>query len=93
LRLLGFVVLLIGIAIVVVMIKPGPTEIADWMGQSCDPDSRDLDSSGSDQQCTVWDVLEFLFIAPILILVGGVMTLALGPEREGGPRTINLGGG
>jgi hypothetical protein len=92
LRLLGFVLFLAGVAIVVLMITPGPTEIAHWMGQNCDPNSKDLDTSGPDQQCTVWDVLGWLWWAPILILVGGVLALALGPEREGGPRTIDLSG-
>ena len=89
LRLLGFVLLLIGIGCVVVLFKPGPTEIADWMGNSCDPDSRDLTSGG---QCNAFDVILILISAPTLILVGGVMTLALGPEREGGPRTLDLSG-
>jgi hypothetical protein len=71
LRLLGFVMFLVGIAIIVAMIKPGPTEVADWMGENCSQ------NQGPAEQCTVWDVLGFLWISPVLILVGGVMALAL----------------
>src|SRR5262245_3855225 len=92
LRLLGFFLLLLGVGIVVLMIVPGPSDIADWMGENCDPNANDLDVHTPDQQCTVWDVLSFLWWAPILILVGGVMALALGPQKDG-PRTIDLSGG
>jgi hypothetical protein len=84
LRLLGLVMFLAGVGIIFVMFEPGPTEVADWMGESCSQ------NRGPSQQCSVWDVLSFLWVAPVLILIGGVMALALGPEREGGPRTIDL---
>jgi len=71
----------------VLLFKPGPGEIADWMGNSCDHDSRDLTSGGD---CDAFDVILILISAPLFILVGGVMVLALGPEREGGPRTLDL---
>ncbi len=88
LRLLGFVMLLVGIAIVVLMIYPGPRDIADWMGDSCAHTQH-----GPGEQCTVWDVLGWLWWAPILILIGGVMALALRPQAEGAqPRTIDLSG-
>lgn len=85
LRLLGLVMFLAGIGIVVVMFKPGVTEVADWMGNSC------AHNNDYNEQCSVVDVLGFLWIAPVLILVGGVMALALGPQRDG-PRTIDLSG-
>jgi hypothetical protein len=68
---------------------PGRGEIADWLGTRCDHDSRDLAWGGG---CTAFDVVLILISAPIFVLIGGVMTLALGPEREGGPRTIDLSG-
>jgi H+/Cl- antiporter ClcA len=77
LRLLGLLMFLAGVAIVVVMFEPGPTEVADWMGESC---SR---NGTHNQQCSIWDVLGFLWVAPVLILIGGVMALALRPEDKG----------
>jgi hypothetical protein len=87
LRLLGFVMFLIGIAGVVALFKPGPGEIADWMGQNCANSE-----TGPAEQCSTWDVVEILLVSPILILVGGVMALALRPPGKG-PMTISLGGG
>jgi hypothetical protein len=89
LRLLGFLLFIAGAAGIVLLFKPGPGEIADWMGNSCDHDSRDLASGGG---CTAFDVVLILISAPIFVHIGGVMTLALGPAREGGPRTIDLSG-
>ncbi len=86
LRLLGLVLFLVGLAGVIALFVPGPTEIADWMGESCDHDSRDLTSGG---QCTVFDVVLILISAPLLILIGGVMALALRPEDKG-PMTLDL---
>lgn len=85
LRLLGLLMFVAGIGIVFVMFKPGVTEVADWMGNSCSH------NQGPSEQCNILDVLGFLWIAPVLIIVGGVMALALGPQRDG-PRTIDLSG-
>jgi hypothetical protein len=87
LRLLGLVLFLLGLAAIVLVVVPGPGEIADWMGESCAHRER-----GPSEQCTVWDVLDILWVAPILLLVGGVMTLALRPEGAG-PATIDLSRG
>ena len=54
LRLLGLLLFLAGIAGVVALFEPGPSEIADWMGTTCDKNSRDLDPS---EQCDAGDVL------------------------------------
>jgi hypothetical protein len=86
LRLLGVVLLLAGIAGVVLLFKPGPSEIADWMGSSCAHNDSEA------EQCTAWDVIEILLVSPVLILIGGVMALALRPPGKG-PMTISLGGG
>jgi hypothetical protein len=86
LRLLGFVLLLLGLAIVAITIYPGPRDIADWMGNSCAHTQN-----GPSEQCTIWDVLDLLWIAPVLILAGGVMALALRPSG-GTPMTIDLSG-
>jgi hypothetical protein len=87
LRLLGMLLLFVGIGGLVLLVFPGPRDVADWMGESC-AHTR----NGPSEQCNVFDVLEFVFVAPILILVGGVMALALRPADKG-PMTIDLSGG
>jgi hypothetical protein len=88
LRLVGLVMLLAGIAAVILLFEPGPAKVAKWMSNSC--------AHGQNEEaeaCNVLDVLEFLAFVPILILVGGVIALALGPDRgegAGGARTIDL---
>ena len=85
-RFLSFLVFLLGLAMIVVLVYPGPGNVADWMGNSCAHTQN-----GPSEQCTIFDVLEFIFIAPWLILVGGIMALAL--RRPGkSPMTIDLSG-
>jgi hypothetical protein len=86
LRLLGFVLLLLGLVGIVAFVVPGPSEIADWMGDSCRHTKN-----GPSEACSVFDVVEVLLVGPILILVGGVMVLALGPG-DGQPRTLDFSG-
>jgi len=86
LRLLGFVLLLIGIGLLILLLVPGPGEIADWMGESCAHRRR-----GPSEQCNVLDVIGVLLAGPLLILVGGVMALALRPPGKG-PITLDLSG-
>jgi hypothetical protein len=86
LRLLSFLVFLLGLAMIVILVYPGPGDVAEWMGNSCAHTQN-----GPSEQCSIFDVLEFIFIAPWLILVGGIMALAL--RRPGkGPMTIDLSG-
>jgi hypothetical protein len=86
LRLLGFLMFVLGVAMIVVLFYPGPGDVANWMGNSCAHTQN-----GPSEQCTIFDVLEFIFIAPWLILIGGIMALAL--RRPGkGPMTIDLSG-
>jgi hypothetical protein len=84
LRLLGVVLLLVGLAGVVLLFVPGPGEVADWMGESCAHRKR-----GPVEQCNVLDVLGILVVAPLLMLVGGVLALALRPADKG-PIVIDL---
>jgi len=72
LRLLGLVLLLAGLAGIVLLFEPGPTEIADWMGDEC---AHGRNETG--EQCTSTDVIEVLAGAPLLILIGGVLVLAM----------------
>ena len=86
LRLLGLLLFVLGVAMIVVLVYPGPSNVAEWMGNSCAHTTN-----GPTEQCTIFDVLEFIFFAPWLILVGGIMALAL--RRPGkGPMTIDLSG-
>ena len=84
LRLLGCLLLAAGIAGIVVLFKPGPSEIADWMGDNCAHTKN-----GPSEQCNVLDVVEILLISPWLILIGAVMAAALRPSHKG-PVTIDL---
>ena len=86
LRLLSFLVFLLGLAMIVILVYPGPANVADWMGNSCAHTQN-----GPSEQCTIFDVLEFIFIAPWMILIGGVLALALRPPGKG-PLTIDLSG-
>lgn len=65
------------------LFKPGLGEIADWMGESCSH------NEGPAQQCTVWDLIDLLWLPPVLIFIGGVMALALRPESKG-PVTMDF---
>jgi hypothetical protein len=85
LRLLGVVMLVIGIAGLVVLVYPGPRDIADWMGNSCAHTTN-----GPGEQCSIFDVLEFIFVAPWLILGGVILALVMRPERGGGSPSIDL---
>jgi hypothetical protein len=85
LRLLGVVLLALGVVIVVAMIVPGPNGIANWMGNSCAHETN-----GPSEQCSIFDVLSILASAPVLIVVGGIMALVLRPDGTQ-PMTIDLG--
>jgi hypothetical protein len=86
LRLLGVVLLGLGLAFIVIMFYPGPRDVADWMGNNCAHTKN-----GPAEQCTIWDVLDLLWISPVLILAGGLMALLLRPGG-GTPMTIDLSG-
>ena len=78
--------LVLGFGGIVILIVPGPSDVADWMGNSC-AHTR----TGPSEQCSVFDVLEILLFVPWLILIGAVLALALRPPDEG-PVTIDLSG-
>jgi hypothetical protein len=87
LRLLGFLLLLLGLGILVIMVFPGPRDVADWMGNSCAHTQN-----GPSEQCTIWDVLSLLEITPILIIVGAVLALVMRPSSGSAVETIDLSG-
>ena len=84
LRLFGLVLFLAGIALIVMLFKPGPAEVADWMGDEC---AHGRNSTG--EACNALDVIEVTLSAPLMILVGFVMALALRPEGRPTP-TLDL---
>jgi hypothetical protein len=84
LRLLGLVLFLAGLAAIVALVVVGPGDIADWMGENCAHTER-----GPAEQCNILDVLDILWIAPVLMLVGLVLAVALRPSGKG-PVTIDL---
>ena len=85
LRLLCLVVFLIGLGLFVMVFVPGPSAVADVMGESCSHDG-----GTSSEQCTVWDVASLSFGAgPVLMLVGAGLMLALRPPGRG-PITLDF---
>ena len=85
-RLLGVVLLLGGIAMLVSLVVPGPADVADWMGKSCAHGNL---TSDKNEQCTITDVLLVVASAPIMVLIGFVLTVALRP-KDRGPITLDL---
>ena len=84
LRLLGFLMLLVGLASVVVLFYPGPGDVAEWMGQNC---ARGRNSTG--ETCTVGDVILIALGSPVFILLGFVLTITLRPPDKG-PITLDF---
>ena len=87
LRAVGALMLAAGLAAVALMVVPGPTAVAEWMGDSCA-----WGGSGATRDarpCTVSDAAELLICAPLLILAGGAMVMGLRPahaQRRHTPR-------
>jgi hypothetical protein len=84
LRLFGLLCLVFGVGMLVLLVVPGPGEVAEWMGQSCR-----RSKSGPSETCTVGDVIELALAAPAAILLGFPLVLALRP-RDKGPFTLDL---
>jgi hypothetical protein len=87
LRAFGVLILAAGLAAVAVMVVPGPTAVAEWMGDSCAWGGPGATRGA--EPCTVSDAAELLICAPLLILAGGAMVLGLRPahaRRRHAPR-------
>lgn len=85
LRLLGLVLLLFGVACGVMLLWPGPGEIAEALGVSCANSRR-----GPSQQCDWLDAADLLWTGFwVSTLAGFVLCLATRPEGKG-PLTIDL---
>ena len=87
LRLFGLLLFLAGLALVVMLFKPGPAEVADWMGDEC---AHGRNTTG--EACTALDVIEITFAAPMMMLIGFVLAITLRPEGRG-PWTLDLSRG
>ena len=87
LRLAGLVMFVGGIAFLVLLVAPGPSEVADWMGDEC---AHGRNETG--EQCTITDVIELALAAPVLILIGFVLAIALRPPGKG-PLTLDFSRG
>ena len=84
LRLLGLVLLVIAVACVVLLIGPGPRQIAEWMGVSCGY------NDGPSEQCSAFDATTVLWTAFWVSFIAGVaLRIATRPEGRG-PMVINL---
>lgn len=88
LRLLGVVLLLGGLAFLVLLVKPGPGEVAEWMGKTCSRGRTFRESV----PCTWQDVLGMAWLAPAAILIGFPLALALRPPGKG-PFTLDFSRG
>lgn len=82
-RLGGLLLFLTGVGSLVLLITPGPTTVAEWMGRC----RTDLDAVTS---CDAVDAIGFLLVGtPTLIVIGAVLVLALRPADRSGP-TLDL---
>lgn len=84
-RLLGLLMFLAGGALLVALIRPGPAEIADWMGRNC---SRGKNIRHEDA-CRIGDVLELALMAPGAMFIGLILLVALRPPGKG-PITLDF---
>lgn len=85
LRAVGMLLLVIGVTCLVLLVKPGPAQVADWLGSSCRNDR-----TGPLQKCDTVDAVSILWgMGPTLTLIGFVLTLALRPEDKA-PLTLDL---
>lgn len=74
LRALGSLMLIGGLAFLGLLVAQGPTQIAEWAGNSCAHGSGALREA---EACTWQDVMGFVPMAGIMVLVGGVLALVM----------------
>lgn len=86
LRLLGLVLLVLGVACLVSIFWPGAGQVAEAMGVAC-ADSR----RGPSHQCSVFDAADVLWTGFWMSSIAGLVLLVLCRPAGKGPVTINLG--
>jgi hypothetical protein len=85
LRLLGLALVLISVTCLVLLVWPGPAQVAEAMGSSCAHDRH-----GSTHQCGWWEAADVLWTGFVVSLVAGLaLCLATRPEGRR-PLTIDL---
>jgi hypothetical protein len=89
LRPIGVLMLIAGTAAMVLLIYPGPYEVAEAMGESCV--HSDPGPTQTEEQCNVLDVVELTLGAPAMVLVGLALIFTMSksfvqpdPPRAGG---------
>jgi hypothetical protein len=85
LRLLGLLLLLGGLACAVLLIWPGPAQIAAFLGSSCASDD-----SGVSHQCSWLEAADLVWTGCwVSIVIGFVVRLLTRPAGKG-PLVLNL---
>lgn len=85
LRVLGLVLVIVGLSCLVALFWPGPREVAEAMGASCANDRF-----GTSYQCTWWDAADILLTSAGVALVIGLVLRVLTRPPGKGPRTLDL---
>lgn len=85
LRILGLVLLIVGLSCLVGLFWPGPWEVAEAMGRSCANDR-----SGRSYQCSWWDAADILLTGAGVALVIGLVLRVMTRPPDRGPRTLDL---
>ncbi|WP_328357220.1 hypothetical protein OG976_02065 [Mycobacterium sp. NBC_00419] len=85
LRILGLVLLIVGLCCLVALAWPGPVRVAEAMGMSCANDRH-----GTNYQCTWWDAADVLLTGFGVAAVGGLVLRLITRPPGKGPRTIDL---
>lgn len=85
LRVLGLILLVAGVVCGVLLVWPGPGEIAGWLGASCSPDG-----GWTTAQCSWLDAADLLWTGCWLAVVAGAVLRLVTRPAGRGPRTLDL---
>ncbi|MGK2866455.1 MAG: hypothetical protein ACSLFA_07385 [Mycobacterium sp.] len=85
LRLLGLVLLLAGVACAVLLVWPGPRQIAELLGASC---ARSRHGTG--EQCSLFDAADLLWTGFWVASIAGAALLLITRPPGRKPLTLDL---